>query len=83
MGDLFPALPKANKCGRNEEYKEDGSGCPNTCQSPRAENTCRDPDIAGCQCKKGYVREGEKCIPFSRCGCMLYNQYSPVSTKQC
>ncbi|XP_056022048.1 zonadhesin-like [Ostrea edulis] len=74
------ALPETQTCGENEEYKEDGSGCPNTCQSPRAENTCGDPDIAGCQCKEGYVREGEKCIPFSRCGCMLYGQYSPQGT---
>lgn len=58
---------------------EDGSGCPNTCQSPKSEDTCTDVDIAGCQCKKGYVREGDKCVPYSECGCMMQGRYYPVS----
>lgn len=75
----FPALPESQKCQENEEYVEDGSGCPNTCQSPKSEDTCTDVDIAGCQCKKGYVREGDKCVPYSECGCMMQGRYYPVS----
>lgn len=75
----FPALPESQKCRENEEYVEDGSGCPNTCQSPKAEDTCTDADIAGCQCKKGYVREGDECVPLSQCGCMMQGRYYPVS----
>uniref|UniRef100_K1PIX3 IgGFc-binding protein n=1 Tax=Magallana gigas TaxID=29159 RepID=K1PIX3_MAGGI len=73
------SLPESQKCQENEEYVEDGSGCPNTCQSPKSEDTCTDVDIAGCQCKKGYVREGDKCVPYSECGCMMQGRYYPVS----
>ncbi|XP_078315541.1 alpha-tectorin-like [Crassostrea virginica] len=81
------ALPADQKCQENEEYLEDGSGCPNTCQSPKAEETCIDPDIAGCHCKKGFVREGDKCVPFSSCGCMMLGRYYPqgkaILSKNC
>ncbi|XP_065944540.1 zonadhesin isoform X2 [Magallana gigas] len=74
------SLPESQKCQENEEYVEDGSGCPNTCQSPKSEDTCTDVDIAGCQCKKGYVREGDKCVPYSECGCMMQGRYYPQGT---
>lgn len=67
------------KCQENEEYKEDASGCPNSCLSPKAEETCSNPDIAGCQCQIGYVRDGDVCVPLSQCGCILFNKRFPVS----
>ncbi|XP_061195814.1 IgGFc-binding protein-like [Saccostrea echinata] len=74
------SLAEVEKCHKNEEYVEDGSGCPNTCLSPKAEETCSDPDVAGCQCKKGFVRDGDICIPVSQCGCTLLKKRVPVNS---
>ncbi|XP_062614735.1 zonadhesin-like [Saccostrea cucullata] len=73
-------LTEVEKCRENEEYVEDGSGCPNTCLSPKSEESCSDPDVAGCQCKKGFVRDGDICIPVSQCGCIILKKRVPVNS---
>ncbi|XP_074105224.1 zonadhesin-like isoform X2 [Cotesia typhae] len=56
---------KTPSCGQHEEVKPCGA-CDGTCKKSHKMCTkdCRPP---ACDCKKGYVRKNEKCVPQSKC----------------
>ncbi|XP_070397542.1 SCO-spondin-like [Dermacentor albipictus] len=68
-------VPPAGECGANEEYTECRSNCPATCaslHSPPAAGSCAvDVCQAGCQCRKGFVRDERtgSCVPPTSCPC--------------
>uniref|UniRef100_A0ABM5ESF2 Alpha-tectorin-like n=1 Tax=Pogona vitticeps TaxID=103695 RepID=A0ABM5ESF2_9SAUR len=65
-------------CPDYSQYMACGSACPATCTHPDAPKNCHLPCLETCQCKAGYVLDGGKCIPQSRCGCIYHGQlYAP------
>lgn len=36
-------------------------------------NSCELPDGLKCVCNKGFMLDGEKCVPVEDCGCVIYN----------
>ncbi|XP_060825212.1 chymotrypsin inhibitor-like [Bombus pascuorum] len=54
------------QCGLNEEFKSCGS-CEPTCAKPRV-TVCTMECKIGCQCKSGYLRNGEgTCVLPENC----------------
>lgn len=79
---LFLFLP-AIKCPVGSHYEPCGSACPASCQDPGSEGTCSEPCVEGCVCDPGFVLSGDKCVPFSECGCTdRDNNYRPVSSSE-
>ncbi|XP_070806129.1 IgGFc-binding protein-like [Pituophis catenifer annectens] len=67
----FCSLP----CPRNSHYEPCGNGCPATCQSPSAPETCKAPCAEGCFCDSGFILSGDQCIPIAKCGCTHQGRY--------
>ncbi|KAK3093407.1 hypothetical protein FSP39_015221 [Pinctada imbricata] len=57
-----------DKCGENMEYRSQVDGCPMSCGMPSGIPGCRMPEVAGCTCKHGYWRDGDKCVQPNECG---------------
>ncbi|XP_053374174.1 von Willebrand factor-like [Mercenaria mercenaria] len=58
------------KCPTNQVYKQCGSMCAKTCQSPAA--SCEDHScIDGCFCPDGMVLHNNTCVQQSQCPCVL------------
>ena len=55
------------KCPAGSKYSEKMTGCPETCQG--VPDTCDLDDTEGCECEKGWVMSGTKCVKRSECGC--------------
>ncbi|XP_051569103.1 IgGFc-binding protein-like [Myxocyprinus asiaticus] len=67
------------KCLVGSHYETCGTACPDSCQDPGSEGTCNKPCVEGCVCDTGLVLSGDKCVPFSECGCTdKDNFYRPV-----
>lgn len=64
-----PALPKPEKCGKNEHYQECGNGCQPLCsQQDRLCSQQCDTAYAGCYCKAGHFRNAKhQCVPQMEC----------------
>ncbi|XP_060114541.1 IgGFc-binding protein-like [Heteronotia binoei] len=56
-------------CPENSYYEICGNGCPATCSNRTAPQTCEDTCATICQCNKGYVRDGDQCVPMDTCNC--------------
>ncbi|GBN47146.1 hypothetical protein AVEN_91085-1 [Araneus ventricosus] len=56
-------------CGKNEQYYSCKPTCKNTCENYQAVNPiCPRICIAGCSCKKGYVKRSDgKCVKPEKC----------------
>ncbi|KAK6478052.1 zonadhesin-like [Huso huso] len=65
-------------CPAGSHYTPCGSACPSSCVDPGAPNACPLPCGEGCQCDPGLVQSGDRCVPFSQCGCQDQNNYHPV-----
>uniref|UniRef100_A0A8C1ECA5 VWFD domain-containing protein n=1 Tax=Cyprinus carpio carpio TaxID=630221 RepID=A0A8C1ECA5_CYPCA len=63
------------QCPVHSHYELCGSGCEVTCHSLAPPAGCRGPCMEGCVCDKGYIRSGDRCVPFSQCGCLYGNRY--------
>ena len=59
----------AMDCGKGSKYNPSMSGCPNTCTDPKREQKCRRPNVEGCECNKGWLLSGNKCVKKADCGC--------------
>lgn len=66
--------PPTKKCGKNEVFSPCKINCPpQICDTLFASYACFAPDDcreSGCNCKKGYLRNGtatDPCIPISQC----------------
>ncbi|XP_065813942.1 IgGFc-binding protein [Labrus bergylta] len=68
-------------CPAGSHYEACGTACPNTCSSPDIATRCKSPCVEGCQCDKGRVLSGDRCVPKSQCGCQHDGKYYPAGTK--
>ncbi|XP_063041987.1 IgGFc-binding protein-like [Engraulis encrasicolus] len=70
------------QCPENSHYEECGSACPATCGDPEAPRRCQAYCAETCTCDEGFVRNGDKCIPQSQCGCFhaATDSYVPAGT---
>eukprot|EP00062_Callorhinchus_milii_P025595 gi/632986747/ref/XP_007910409.1/ PREDICTED: IgGFc-binding protein-like [Callorhinchus milii] len=57
-------------CGLNSHYEPCGTACPASCTDLSAPNDCNKPCVEDCVCDNGFVLSGDKCVPFSQCGCV-------------
>ncbi|XP_059389537.1 IgGFc-binding protein [Carassius carassius] len=79
MGSTISPWRTAEFCGVqcpvHSHYELCGSGCEVTCHSLAPPTGCRSPCMEGCVCDDGYIRSGDRCVPFSQCGCLYGNRY--------
>ncbi|KAI4900182.1 hypothetical protein NFI96_023906, partial [Prochilodus magdalenae] len=67
------------KCPVHSHYEYCGTACPPSCQDPGSAGTCTEPCVEGCVCDEGRILSGDKCVPFSECGCTdKDSNYRPV-----
>ncbi|XP_058252073.1 zonadhesin, like isoform X1 [Hemibagrus wyckioides] len=67
------------KCPVGSHYEHCATACPPSCQDPGSASTCTQPCVEGCVCNEGLILSGDKCVPFSQCGCTDKNSnYRPV-----
>ncbi|XP_071372153.1 IgGFc-binding protein-like [Centroberyx affinis] len=62
-------------CPMNSHYETCASACPATCGNPDAQLDCSLPCVESCQCNKGYLLSGGKCVPYNKCGCIHQGSY--------
>ncbi|KAG8199023.1 hypothetical protein JTE90_021038 [Oedothorax gibbosus] len=69
LHDQCRAKNQTIQCGENEEFKECGSACPETCAtSQQPPKFCTLQCVAGCFCKPSFVKNtGGKCVPKNLC----------------
>lgn len=65
----------AMTCPMNSQYEICGSACPATCSNPEAHHNCTQPCVESCQCNRGYLLSGGKCVPLNKCGCLHQGSY--------
>ncbi|XP_034005233.1 IgGFc-binding protein-like [Trematomus bernacchii] len=65
-------------CPKGSHYEACGPSCPASCSDPHSEKQCKDPCVEGCQCDKGLVISGDRCVPQKRCGCQHKGSYYPT-----
>ncbi|KAJ8338240.1 hypothetical protein SKAU_G00372060 [Synaphobranchus kaupii] len=67
------------KCPVGSHYSHCGPACPASCRDPGSANSCAKPCVEACVCDPGLVLSGDKCVPFSQCGCTdKHHNYRPV-----
>ncbi|KYQ52111.1 Chymotrypsin inhibitor, partial [Trachymyrmex zeteki] len=64
---VYICIGAAPNCNKNEYFNSCGSSCQPTCQN-LSPGICTLSCIAGCECKKGYVRNAEnQCVLTQNC----------------
>ncbi|XP_077974758.1 IgGFc-binding protein-like [Styela clava] len=66
------------KCPANSSYRGCATGCPQTCADleSRSDNfRCKQPQIDGCVCNDGFIRDGPNCVSKENCGCYHMGMY--------
>ncbi|XP_061110253.1 IgGFc-binding protein-like [Conger conger] len=63
------------KCQSNSHYEVCSTGCPTTCQSLSPPLGCDSLCQEGCTCDEGFILSGDRCVPFSQCGCAYGDRY--------
>ncbi|XP_069040705.1 alpha-tectorin-like [Lepisosteus oculatus] len=66
-------MPCEMHCPAHSHYEICGNECGKTCAGaidPSCDRTCSE----GCFCDEGYFRDGDRCVPREKCGC-LYNGF--------
>ncbi|XP_045081914.1 LOW QUALITY PROTEIN: IgGFc-binding protein-like [Coregonus clupeaformis] len=69
------------ECPSNSYYEACGTACPASCSDLDAEAKCKEPCVETCQCKKGFVLSGDKCVSKESCGCSYEGRYYPSGMK--
>uniref|UniRef100_A0A4W6EU93 VWFD domain-containing protein n=1 Tax=Lates calcarifer TaxID=8187 RepID=A0A4W6EU93_LATCA len=67
-------------CPAGSHYEACGSACPASCADLESEAKCKDQCVEGCQCDKGLVLSGDRCVSKASCGCQYKGGYYPSST---
>ncbi|KAM6995326.1 IgGFc-binding protein [Tautogolabrus adspersus] len=62
-------------CPLNSHYEICGSACPATCADPDTHRNCTLACVESCQCNRGFLLSGGKCVPHSKCGCLHQGSY--------
>ncbi|XP_074538742.1 IgGFc-binding protein [Halichoeres trimaculatus] len=62
-------------CPLNSHFETCGSACPATCGDPDPQRNCSLPCVESCQCNRGFLLSGGKCVPQSKCGCLHQGSY--------
>ncbi|XP_075697036.1 IgGFc-binding protein-like [Rhinoderma darwinii] len=62
-------------CPLRSHYEICSDACRTTCSRIDAPVSCSSTCSEGCQCNGGYYRDINKCVPFSRCGCLIEGKY--------
>ncbi|XP_028281769.1 IgGFc-binding protein-like [Parambassis ranga] len=62
-------------CPLNSHYEFCGTACPATCEVPFSSSPCTLACVKMCQCDRGFVLEGDTCVPLSQCGCTHNSTY--------
>ncbi|XP_054854868.1 IgGFc-binding protein-like [Eublepharis macularius] len=57
-------------CPANSHYEVCASNCPVTCRSLFDQTVCTTQCHEGCECNRGFVLSGDRCVPISQCGCI-------------
>uniref|UniRef100_A0A3Q1FXL3 Fc gamma binding protein n=1 Tax=Acanthochromis polyacanthus TaxID=80966 RepID=A0A3Q1FXL3_9TELE len=65
----------AMKCLAHSHYEICSTACPASCQSLAPPKGCKNHCEEGCSCDEGYILSGDKCVPFSECGCIHNDRY--------
>ncbi|KAK5892520.1 hypothetical protein CesoFtcFv8_012890 [Champsocephalus esox] len=65
----------ALKCPVHSHYEVCAPGCPASCQSLIPPQGCEAQCAEGCSCDEGYILSGDRCVPFSQCGCVYNDRY--------
>lgn len=60
-------------CSANSHYESCGTGCPASCGD--LDPVCKELCVEGCQCDKGFILSGDKCVHKSSCGCIHEGLY--------
>uniref|UniRef100_A0A3Q2CH05 Fc gamma binding protein n=2 Tax=Cyprinodon variegatus TaxID=28743 RepID=A0A3Q2CH05_CYPVA len=63
------------QCPKNSHFEICATACPATCSSLAPPQGCEDFCGEGCECDEGYILSGNRCVPFSQCGCIHNNRY--------
>ncbi|XP_077290871.1 zonadhesin-like [Arctopsyche grandis] len=68
-GHCIPIKNCIPKCGKNEQYTECGTACPDTCDDWRTPTACIQVCVPGCFCLPGYVRNTKtnECVRPCEC----------------
>ncbi|XP_042162528.1 IgGFc-binding protein-like [Oncorhynchus tshawytscha] len=69
------------ECPSNSYYEACGTACPASCSDLDAEAKCKEPCVETCQCNKGFVLSGDKCVSKESCGCSYEGRYYPSGMK--
>lgn len=72
------------KCKDNEEWKECGTKCPDTCLNHNIlDRSCVKMCVAGCFCRTGFIRLGYdanggngKCVPIDYCDLIPHKSFN-------
>lgn len=66
----------AQKCPVHSHYEICPTACPATCKSLIPSQGC-DQSLCkeGCSCDEGHILSGDRCVPFSECGCLYDDRY--------
>uniref|UniRef100_A0A3Q3EKG2 VWFD domain-containing protein n=1 Tax=Labrus bergylta TaxID=56723 RepID=A0A3Q3EKG2_9LABR len=62
-------------CPLNSHYEVCGSACPATCADPETHRNCTLHCVESCQCNRGFLLSGGKCVPHGECGCLHQGSY--------
>ncbi|XP_076814750.1 IgGFc-binding protein-like [Clavelina lepadiformis] len=64
------------QCPANSHYEGCSTPCPDSCAQPYASFSCAIPgEVEDCRCNFGYIRDGDKCVRKSECGCTVDGLY--------
>ncbi|XP_044847386.1 IgGFc-binding protein-like isoform X2 [Mauremys mutica] len=62
-------------CPPKSHYEFCSSSCDLTCSNLYAPVQCTTRCKEGCVCDEGFVLSGDRCVPFSQCGCLHRGLY--------
>ncbi|XP_042364316.1 alpha-tectorin-like [Plectropomus leopardus] len=75
LGHWRKATSCEQNCPQNSHYEVCGTSCPSTCPSLSFPFECGTVCQEGCQCKDGFVLNGNQCVPPTHCGCHHQGRY--------
>ncbi|NWQ93779.1 FCGBP protein, partial [Burhinus bistriatus] len=62
-------------CPANSSYSLHTNLCVNSCAGLVDASKCPKTGVEGCGCDKGYIFDGDGCVPEDECGCFVDGKY--------